>query len=77
MRFFRKKYTKVPEVVYELRVGGHYLIEYSQQAVSRKTINLISKAMHDKGINIIFVPNPTNYVAFTPVPSTPNNKGKK
>ena len=75
MRFFkRKKHLRLPEVVYELKPGGHYLIEYSSSAVTQERIKTITKILNSWNIRVLFVPNPSHHVAFTPVPATPERK---
>lgn len=72
MKLFKRKwFINTPEVVYELKVGGTYLIEYSAQAVSRGRIAEINLALYGKGIDVVFVANSTNHRAFEPVPATP------
>lgn len=70
--FSRRYYTSLPEVVYELKPGGHYLIEFSARAVTKDTVEFLAGELSEAGIHVLFVANPTNHRAFEPVPATPN-----
>lgn len=71
MRLFKRKAYINAEVVYELKPGSHYLIEYSSHAVSKNTAVNVSQALESYNIHATFVSNPTNHRAFEPIPATP------
>lgn len=71
----RKQRTSLPEVVYELKPGGHYLIEYREALIDYEEASRLSGYFKAKDIDVVLVPNPTLYRMFEPVPATP--KGNK
>ena len=68
--FNSKRHINLPEVVYELKPGGHYLIEYNERAVSAEVVDQLRQDLEALNIHVMFVPNRTSYVIFTPVPAT-------
>jgi len=68
--FKSKRYVEEPDVVYELRPGSTYLIEYAADAVTKEQLHGVTKALARDNIHVVFVLNRSNHVAFTPVPAT-------
>lgn len=67
--------VKNVEVVYELKPGGYYLIEYQEHAIPKATTQAAGRWLESKDIHVLFIANPTHYRVFEPIPATPSPKG--
>lgn len=72
--FKHKEHVSLPEVVYELKAGGVYIIEYQENIVPDSTIKYLRHKLEGMNIKVYFVPNPSKYRIFEPVPATPGVK---